>query len=131
MIARAVAAWLAVLVLAIVNGAVRQALLTPRFGERTGHVISTILLSVLVLAAAWLLVPWVRPLTRRDAWTIGALWLGLTLAFEFLAGHYLFRDPWDRLLADYNVAQGRIWILVLVTTVVAPVLVYASRSAQP
>jgi hypothetical protein len=48
------------------------------------------------------------------------LWLGLTLAFEFLAGHYLFRQSWDRLLADYNVARGRIWPLVLVVTAAAP-----------
>ena len=75
--------------------------------------------------------PWVRPLTRGDAWTVGVLWLVLTLAFEFLAGHYLFHNPWERLFADYNVAQGRIWILVLITTVLAPVLVYALRSAQP
>ena len=44
--------------------------------------------------------------TTRDAWTIGALWLTLTLAFEFLAGHYVFRTSWRQLLADYNVFRG-------------------------
>lgn len=122
-------AWLAILVLAIINGAFRQGLLIPRLGERVGHIISTILLSLLVLVAAWFLIPWVRPLTRRDAWLVGILWVVLTLAFEFLAGHYLFRNPWERLLADYNLARGRIWILVLVTTLLAPVLVQAARSA--
>jgi hypothetical protein len=46
----------------------------------------------------------------------------LVLAFEFLAGHYLFGTPWSELLADYNVMRGRIWPLVLVTTFVAPYL---------
>ena len=59
--------------------------------------------------------------------TIGAGWVVLTLAFEFLAGHYLFANSWERLLADYNVAQGRIWILVLITTLLAPVVVYRLR----
>ena len=130
MIARAVIAWLAILFLAIINGAVRQGLLIPRVGERTGHLMSTVLLSLLVLLAAWVLVPWVRPLARRDAWFVGILWVALTLAFEFLAGHYLFRNSWERLLADYNVGQGRIWILVLITTLLAPILVHTLRAAQ-
>jgi hypothetical protein len=127
MLIRAALAWLAILVLAILNGALRQTLLIPRLGERVGHILSTVLLSTLVVAAAWLLLPWIRPSTGRDAWFIGCLWLALTLAFEFLAGHYLFKMPWDRLLADYNMAQGRIWVLVLVTTLLAPVLVQALR----
>lgn len=131
MLIRAVLAWLAILVLAILNGALREGLLIPRLGERTGHIISTLLLSALVLLAAWILVPWVRPLTRRDAWLIGVLWVALTLAFEFLAGHYVFRNSWDRLLADYDLAQGRIWVLVLITTLFAPVGVHAARLTAP
>ncbi|HII01788.1 TPA: hypothetical protein HA351_09125 [Methanosarcinaceae archaeon] len=30
---------------------------------------------------------------------------------------------WDRLLADYNILKGRVWILVLLTTFLAPWLV--------
>jgi len=127
MFARVALAWIGILVLAILNGALRQGLLIPRFGEHVGHIVSTLLLSILVLAAAWVLMPWVRPLTVRDAWFIGLLWLVLTLAFEFLGGHYLFGSPWERLLADYNVAQGRIWVLVLISTLLAPVLVHALR----
>jgi len=127
MLVRAALAWLAILVLAILNGALRQALLIPRLGERVGYIVSTVLLSTLVVGATWILLPWIRPPTARDAWLIGCLWLALTLAFEFLGGHYLFKTPWDRLLADYNVAQGRIWVLVLVTTLLAPILVQALR----
>ena len=59
-----------------------------------------------------------------DAWTIGATWLVMTLAFEFVAGHYLFHTPWTTLLADYNVFPGRLWILVLAATIAAPALAY-------
>ena len=44
----------------------------------------------------------------------------LALAFELLDGHYLFGNPWNQLLDDYDVLRGRIWILVLVTTAIAP-----------
>ncbi len=124
---RASLAWFAILLLAILNGGFRQALLIPRLGERDGRIVSTLLLSALVFLAAWLLVPWMRPASSRAAWSIGALWLLLTLAFEFLAGHYLLGDSWESLLAEYNVAKGRIWILVLISVLVAPVVVHALR----
>ena len=59
---------------------------------------------------------------------MGVLWLAVTLAFEFLAGHYLFGDPWERLLAEYNVARGRLWVVVPITTLLAPVLVHTLRA---
>jgi hypothetical protein len=93
--------------------------------------LAILLLSALVFLAAWLLVPWIRPGASRAAWSIGALWLLLTLAFEFLAGHHLIGDSWERLLAEYNVARGRIWILVLVSVLVAPVVVHAIRLRPP
>jgi hypothetical protein len=125
MATRAALAWLVFVVLAMLNGGLRQTLLVPRIGERAGHVVSTLLLSALVLAAAWPLLRWIRPATVRDAWLIGALWLLLTVAFEFLAGHYLFGSPWGELAAAYDIWDGQIWILVLVTTLIAPVLVRA------
>jgi hypothetical protein len=127
MIPRAVLAWLALLLFAILNGALRQALLIPSLGEQAGHVVSTLLLSAIILGAAWVLLPWIHPRTTRDAWIVGALWLVLTVAFEFLGGHYLFGDPWEDLLAAYNVAQGRIWFLVLIATWLAPVVAFALR----
>ena len=128
MFIRAVLAWLTILVLAVLNGALRQGVLIPYLGEATGRALSPIFLAGLVFLTAWLLVPWIEPVTLADAWRVGVLWLGLTLAFEFLAGHYLFGDPWERLLAEYNVARGRLWILVPIATLLAPVLVQRLRS---
>lgn len=119
---RAIAVWTCLLALAIMNGALREGLLTPLMGPAVGHVVSTLSLSILILITAWLAIPWIAPATARAARHIGALWLGLTLAFEFLAGHFLFGKPWTTLVADYNLAAGRIWILVLVVTYLAPLV---------
>lgn len=127
MLIRAALGWLGILLVAIFNGALRQALLIPRIGERAGHIVSTLLLCAIILGAAWLLLPWIRPGSARQAWVVGAFWVVLTTAFEFLGGHYLFGDPWEKLLADYSLAHARIWILVPVTTLLAPVLVQAWR----
>jgi len=108
------------LVVASVNGAIREALLIPAIGDAAGRAISTVALCVLVLLLTWLTIRWIEPRSSRDAWVVGALWVALTLGFEFLAGHFLFGDPWSQLLEDYNVFRGRIWILVLVTIAIAP-----------
>ena len=124
---RAAAVWLVIMVLAIFNGATRTAVITPRLGEHAGHVISTIVLCALILLIAWLTVGWIALPDERSAVVAGVTWLALTLAFEFLVGHYVFHTPWEKLLADYNVLRGRIWPLVLLTTLLAPLIAYRWR----
>jgi hypothetical protein len=84
-------------------------------------------LCVLILLLSLITIRWIRPVSAREAWAIGCLWLGLTASFELVAGHYLFGNSWNRLLEDYNVLGGRIWVLVLVTTAVAPRLSASAR----
>ena len=122
MLIRALLAWLVLLALAVVNGAAREAWLIPRIGASAGHAVSSLSLSALIFLLSWLTIGWINPATARDAFLIGLVWLALTLAFEFLAGHYVFRKPWNELLADYDVLSGRIWVLVLLTTTLAPLL---------
>ncbi|HVX89104.1 MAG TPA: hypothetical protein VG940_09270 [Gemmatimonadales bacterium] len=122
MFPRALAVWGLLLLLAVLNGGLRERWLVPALGPLRAHQVSTLLLAALILGATWCTIRWIGPGTRRDALTIGALWLGLTLAFEFLAGHFLFHRPWPALLADYDLSQGRIWILVPVVTFLAPTL---------
>ena len=127
MLTRALLAWFVLLGLAVLNGGVRQAVLIPRLGGQQGHVLSTLLLSCIIVAATWFILPWVRPMALFEVWFVGGIWVLLTIAFEFLAGHYLFGNPWEKLFEDYNLAQGRIWVLVLATTLLAPALVWLLR----
>jgi hypothetical protein len=127
MMMRAFAVWLLIVLVAVINGGIREALISPRTGDTAGHAISTVMLCAAILLLGWVTIGWMRPATRREVWRIGALWVMLTLAFEFLAGHYVFGTPWRQLLADYNVFRGRIWVLVLVTSAIAPWLAAHSR----
>jgi|SoiMethySBSTD1v2_1073268.scaffolds.fasta_scaffold1774685_1 hypothetical protein len=124
---RAIAVWLAIVPIAIANGAVRERLIVPAAGPAAGHVISTLMLCAAILLVTWLTIGWMRPASLRDAARIGIGWLALTMAFEFLAGHYVFGTSWDRLLADYNLADGRVWILIPIMTAIAPWLVARAR----
>lgn len=124
---RAIAVWCAIVPIAIANGAVREILIEPAAGPAAGHVISTMMLCAAVLLVTWITIGWMRPASLRDAARIGVLWVALTLAFEFLAGHFVFGTPWSRLLMDYNLAERRVWILVPITTALAPWLTARAR----
>lgn len=121
MIGRSLVVWCLLVLLAVLNGGIRDTWLSPRLGDTAGRAISSIMLSALILLATWLTIRWIDPRTPGRALAVGAVWLGLTLAFEFGAGHYAFGKSWAELVADYDVTRGRIWILVLIVTLVAPV----------
>lgn len=120
MIWRAIVVWFAVLALAVINGGAREAWLIPRLGPGPGRVLSALSLCLLVFLVTWLTIVWIRPATANRALWVGVLWLVLTLAFEFGAGHYLFHKPWSVLLEDYDVSRGRIWPAVLIVVLLAP-----------
>jgi hypothetical protein len=133
-IARALVIWIGILLLASLNGAMRDLLLAPRLGDPVARAISTLALSAIVVLVTWLSIRWIGPASARAAFVIGAFWTLLTLAFEFLGGRYVFGKPWATLLADYDLTRGRIWVLVLVVTLLAPLLVARARgvlSAAP
>ena len=120
MTARALAVWAGLLLVAIANGALRELLIAPRLGAQPAHVMSTLILSAAIVAVSFGSIRWIAPADRGAALRVGGLWVALTLAFEFLAGRYLFGKPWSELLADYDLAAGRVWILVPVATLLAP-----------
>ena len=124
---KAIGFWFLLMVLAILNGTVRIKLIIPNTGLTVGLAISTVMLCALILLATWLSIGWIGPRTAPQAWAIGLLWLAMTLAFEFGAGHYLFKKPWNELLVDYDVTQGRIWVLVPIVTLLAPWLMAKVR----
>lgn len=124
---RAFLAWGALLALAIANGAFREGILVPKVGLLRAHQISTLLLAALILGASRGLSGWLAIPDPRTAWKVGALWVGLLLAFEFAAGHYLFGRPWEALLSEYDVTAGRLWILIPFVTLCAPWLWVSRR----
>jgi hypothetical protein len=112
-------AWLLLLVVMFTNGIVRVMVLQPRLGEEPARRVATLIGVFLVLAISWLYARRVAPARAGELLAVGALWLALTLAFEFGFGR-LSGQSWEVLLADYDVARGRLWPLVLVATLFGP-----------
>lgn len=112
--------WLLMAAVAVLNGVLRETLLIPRYGEYVGHVISTALLAaaIAVIAALYFRTTTIE-YTRGELLAIGAVWVVLTVGFEFLVG-FLEGTPVDVTLAQYDVLAGNVWILVPLTLLVAP-----------
>jgi hypothetical protein len=117
---KALAAWFFLVILAILNGTLRVKLLVPLMGEQWAQPLSGVMLSLIILLLAWLVLPWLGPRSNPSLWLIGFLWLGLTLIFEFVFGRLVAGKSWQELLAAYDITTGNLWLLVLVTTAVAP-----------
>jgi hypothetical protein len=43
-----------------------------------------------------------------------------TLGFEFPFGRFVEGASWQRLFAEYDLLLGRLWVLVLLSTMLAP-----------
>jgi hypothetical protein len=112
--------WFGILVLAIANGTLREAILIPALGKAPAFFVSGILLSLLILAATYLSLPWLGSLQATEYIAIGLAWLFLTLAFEFTFGRLIQGKPWSQILDAYTFKDGDIWPVVLIVTAIAP-----------
>jgi hypothetical protein len=115
--------WFIFMILAIINAGIRNVIYKPVVGDLIAHQISTIIFIIVILSITYLILRFSNfKLSDSQAILIGALWIILTISFEFIAGHFIFGNTWEKLFADYNIIEGRIWILVLLTTFIAPYL---------
>jgi len=121
------AAWFVMLLVSIANGAARDLSYGKYMSELAAHQVSTAT-SVLSLGAfIWVFLRFYPPCSARHAITIGLAWAALTVAFEFLFFHFIGGHSWSELLANYNIFEGRVWVVVLLWVAVAPYVFFRFR----
>ena len=120
-------AWVAMLIIAIANGALRQAAFAKVMLEVRAHQLSTLIGSLLIGLFIWLVVRIWPPSSGRQALLIGFVWLLLTVAFEFFMGLVLAHRPLVMVLQDYNLFAGRVWVVFLIWLTVAPWIFFHLR----
>ncbi len=112
--------WCLLCAAAIANGALRELWLAPHLGA-AAHAVSTLLLCGAIGLAALLYARREGPTQgARGMWATGLYWMCLTVAFEFLFGHYVAGHSWRHLLGEYDLAAGRIWVLVPAALALGP-----------
>jgi hypothetical protein len=117
---KAAALWLAILALAMLNGTLREKWLLPSLGSFAALILSGILLSASIFVVALLAAPWYGRLAPAQWLGVGALWLAMTLAFEFGFGRYVQHKAWSELLEAYAFKGGNLWPLVLAVVLISP-----------
>jgi len=130
LLARSFVAWLVLLAAMMVNGTFRVLVLQPRLGEDAARQAACVSGIAVILALTALLRPWLGPLEVRELLAVGFSWLVFTVAFEFLFGHYVGGASFESLAAEYDLARGRLWPLVLLAVLVAPWLTSALHGAR-
>ena len=117
-------AWVPMVVIAILNGILREAIFTKYLAELRAHQASTVSLIFFFTIYLWAVTRIWKPESENQALCIGLIWLGMTILFEFGFGHYLMGHPWSKLFHDYNLLAGRVWVFVLLWVAIAPWLFY-------
>jgi hypothetical protein len=126
--AKALTIWFGILVLALANGTLREAVLIPVLGGVPGLILSGVLLSALIFAVVYFSLPWFGPAPVARYIALGLSWLCLTLVFEFTFGRLMQGKPWSELLEAYTFKGGNIWPVVLLTVAAAPYVAARIRS---
>ena len=122
------ASWTGMVMLAILNGVLRERAYGRFMRELISHQISTLVGLILFGVYIWVLTGVFKIETSRQALLIGGMWLIMTVSFEFGFGHYIMKHSWGKLIHDYNIFDGRVWLLILIWTAIAPYLFYHIRS---
>jgi hypothetical protein len=122
MILRSLAVWLILIAAEILHGILRGIFLVPCVGEFRSGQIGVFTGSLIIMVIALVFVRWIGATRSSQLLGIGALWLCLTLAFEFLFGYFVAGATWERLASDYNVPQGGLLPFGMVVLLMSPLI---------
>ena len=119
--------WICFIPVAILNGGLREYVLVRLVREETTLPVSGILLSIFIFLVTWLMLPRLaKGCGMKDCLAIGFCWVLLTIAFESAAG-IAGGSTITEILSAYNPLTGNLWVLVLTTTMLSPVLLKVLR----
>jgi len=112
--------WVAMVVSAILNGLFRQYVLIPGLGESKALPLSGIFLSLFIFTISVISIGSLGKLRKITCFYIGAFWVVLTLIFEVVLGRLISGRSWAEIFEVFNLFEGNLFILVLLTTFLSP-----------
>jgi hypothetical protein len=123
-------AWFGMMILAIINGGLRDFVYKAHVGDLPAHQISTVIL-VLLLAGYFRILTGIWPIkSASQACVIGGIWFLMTEAFEFGMGIFIEGASWSKLFYAYNVFAGQVWIFIPLWVLAGPYLFYRHSIKQ-
>jgi hypothetical protein len=119
-----VLAWFPMLLIAIINGAIRDFTYKNRLGDLRAHQLSTLTGSILMGIYIWGFLRLWPLASDSQAIMVGLIWLCMTVIFEFSMILFIQKKPLGHALADYNLLAGRLWVLFLLWILIAPYIFF-------
>lgn len=119
---KSIGIWFLLTVSAIIVATFRVGVLLPPFGEQTAHQLGTILFLIIQFVIIYFFIKKMKIKETKTLLGIGIFWVVITIIFEFVFGHYVMGHSWQKLFADYNLLNGRLWVLVLLNNIAAPLI---------
>jgi hypothetical protein len=119
---RILTAWVVIAVAMIANGIFRETLLKRVMSNGAAETLSVVLgvIIILLITRAFF-----RALVGLSLGTLAIsalIFFTLTVAFEFLFGHYVDHKSWADLWANYEIWNGRLWPVALVIGSLTPLI---------
>lgn len=115
--------WLPMIGIAFANATIRQLFLVKYFTELQANQLSTVTLTALCALYIGSIYRFLEIQSLSQAMLIGFIWMILTTLFEFSLGLSL-KKPMATLLVDYNILQGHIWPIFLVSLCLLPAIFF-------
>jgi hypothetical protein len=124
---RALLVWMLIIFAETMHGMAREIFVAPALGDLRARQLGVLAGSFIILLIAWLAARWLGATQRRAQLMVGAFWVALTLLFEILLGRATGAS-WERILSDYNPAQGGFMVAGLAVMLFAPLLATKLRN---
>jgi hypothetical protein len=94
----------------------------PRWGELASHQIGMSTRIVYIFIFAYLMLSYTKKYDTKDLVSVGFLWVGLELLFEW-GGSLAIGRPVQEILVGWNIFNGHMWPCVLLTYLFANLIV--------
>lgn len=123
--------WLPMSILGVANGIIRGLVYSEAAGEPFAHQISAVSLVFLLLVYGLLIRKKLVLKNTQDGIYHGLMWTGLTILFEFVLGYWVFQQPLEVVLENYNIARGQWWPFVLLFIFFLPFILRMINRKNP
>uniref|UniRef100_Q31JQ4 Uncharacterized protein n=1 Tax=Hydrogenovibrio crunogenus (strain DSM 25203 / XCL-2) TaxID=317025 RepID=Q31JQ4_HYDCU len=117
---KATVIWCVIVLIAILNGGFRDSVLNPMLGDKTALPISGLILSAMIFAITYLFINRFKATEAQTYIRIGLFWGLLTIIFEYGLGYFVLHQPLDEIHQVFNLQQGNLFLLALLTAIIAP-----------
>ena len=115
--------WSIIAIFAVANGIFRVSFLEPYIGRSLALPISGITLCIIVFTITFLSSKLFDKSSSLTYVLIGFQWVSMTLAFEFIFGHFVIGRSWEELFQVFNILEGDLFLIALLLTLFSPLLV--------